>query len=137
MATKKTTKTVNQFIEVAESPSAFELKAQALRSLQDEVKLEANNRLEYIKQQIFALTDEAKRIESLSGVSVKMPTSPTDAKEANEAVSNLVSEAYKLIQQAEGIADAWELSFSFNLAYGMGGYYSGADEEWNSSSANC
>lgn len=54
---------------------------------------------------------------------------------ANEIISLKINEAEKLIGQCEELADKNSLEFSWNLAYGMGGWYSSG--EWMSSSADC
>lgn len=54
---------------------------------------------------------------------------------------NLMAEAKaKLINafsEAEAVADKYELSFSIDPAYGMGGTYDGEDGEWCPSSQSC
>jgi hypothetical protein len=57
--------------------------------------------------------------------------------QANEAIANYINEAYKLVNEAQKIARDFELSFDWDLAYGMGGYYDGRDESWNPSSESC
>lgn len=51
------------------------------------------------------------------------------SEQASKEISRLVSEAYAAIAQAEAIADAHELNFDFDLAYGMGGTYIGDKEQ--------
>jgi hypothetical protein len=67
------------------------------------------------------------------------------AQEANNEIARLCNEAYKLINQAEKLADEHKLSFDFGVAYGLGGTYIGDEEErseycndgWYSSSSSC
>lgn len=55
-----------------------------------------------------------------------------------EEIKKLKEQAYALLKEAAEIADKHELSFTFSLGYGMGGYYDGRDEKrWVSSSENC
>lgn len=49
-------------------------------------------------------------------------------KEGLEKISELTKQAYALIAEAEKIADATGAEFSFDLAYGMGGWYRGQPE---------
>lgn len=55
-------------------------------------------------------------------------------KQANEKITSLIQDAYASLNEAESIADKWGLSFSFEVTYGMGGYYTGKVEErwWES-----
>lgn len=55
--------------------------------------------------------------------------------QASAEISKLVDQAYANLRKAEEIADKFDLSFSFDVEYGMGGYYE--DGEWTSSSSNC
>lgn len=65
--------------------------------------------------------------------------------EALKQINIHLDAAYACIKEAEKIADEAGVSFSFDLAYGMGGYYTPpklADEDygevgWNSSSSRC
>lgn len=70
----------------------------------------------------------------------------TNKKEAVEAISILINEAYSALHHAEVIADKWNTLFYFEPAYGMGGSYTPDHEdawnessrgEWVSSSSNC
>lgn len=54
--------------------------------------------------------------------------------EANKLIAEKVSQAYALIRECEHIADEACIDFSFDLAYGMGGYYQPDHEDWESSS---
>lgn len=49
------------------------------------------------------------------------------AEEASKILDQVVSDAMKLIRHAEKIATKFELEFSLNVAYGMGGYFCGFD----------
>lgn len=53
------------------------------------------------------------------------------SKTPKERISTLTSLAYAAIAEAEVIAQEHSLSFSFDLAYGMGGTYG---EPWDASS---
>ena len=57
--------------------------------------------------------------------------------EAIEQISKLVNEAFEAISQAEGIACEHNVGFSFDLTYGMGGYFDGETGDWNPSSLSC
>jgi len=64
--------------------------------------------------------------------------------EANAKLTALVEAAYAAVREAEAFADEHKLGFSFDLSYGMGGYYNGDPEEgyggetgWNASSMSC
>jgi len=66
-------------------------------------------------------------------------------KEANEKIADLIKKAYDLIAEAEVVAEEAGTGFSFELAYGMGGWYtskkqkredagvSDDDEDWEPS----
>ena len=56
-------------------------------------------------------------------------------KNPRQQIDDLVKEAHKKIQEAEKIADEHQETFSFDLAYGMGGTYfpEGWDDSWDSS----
>jgi hypothetical protein len=56
-----------------------------------------------------------------------------DKKEATAEIAELVKQAYAKIHAAEAIADKYGVKFSFDLAYGMGGWYRPNHEDWNSS----
>lgn len=58
-------------------------------------------------------------------------------KEANEVIAKKVAQIEKLISECEGIAKDAKVTFSIDLAYGMGGYYDGEDGEWHPSSTSC
>lgn len=51
----------------------------------------------------------------------------TSAEEASKYLDQVVSEAMKMVRHAEKVATKFELEFSFNVAYGMGGYFCGFD----------
>ena len=54
-------------------------------------------------------------------------------KEANTKIAEHINTAYAEISAAEKIADEYGLEFSWDLAYGMGGWYTGKNahkEEW-------
>jgi hypothetical protein len=60
-----------------------------------------------------------------------------NTKEANEAISKLVSQAHMAITAAEKIANDNDLTFSFDVSYGMGGNFHpksefkpGGEMEW-------
>ena len=64
--------------------------------------------------------------------------------EANKKLSELVAAAYAAVREAEAFADEHQLGFSFDISYGMGGYYTGATERadpyedgWSASSNSC
>lgn len=61
----------------------------------------------------------------------------TDKLTSKEQINQLLDEAYAAIASAESIADENDLGFSWELAYGMGGYYDGEEGEWHSSSSSC
>jgi hypothetical protein len=50
-------------------------------------------------------------------------------KEANAKISKLIAQAEALISEAEAIADETGASFSFSVAYGMGGSYQGRGDK--------
>lgn len=56
---------------------------------------------------------------------------------AEKAIDELVSRAYKLIREAEELAVASGESFEFSIEYGMGGTFDPDTREWNSSSSMC
>lgn len=78
-----------------------------------------------------------------SGIRLAVKTEKTmeftqeEIKEANAQIAKLVAEAYAALETAEAVADKYNLVFDFDPAYGMGGYYDGADGEWNPSSQGC
>ena len=59
--------------------------------------------------------------------------------EAVKALAEKVAEFEKALREAEEIADAHNLTFYIEPAYGMGGAYEGGEEGqgWNTSSKNC
>lgn len=74
----------------------------------------------------------------------------TDKREITKQIDALLTQAQKLVWEAESLADEHDLSFSMNLGgYGMGGSYSPIQEGdtdewgdpvesgWNASSQNC
>jgi hypothetical protein len=70
-------------------------------------------------------------------------TKKMSKQEASAAIAELVQQAYGFINAAEKIADEHELSFSFDIAYGMGGTYDPTYEQeysegnWHPSSQSC
>lgn len=52
-----------------------------------------------------------------------------------EQINALVKQAEELISQAEHIADEHGESFDWDIAYGMGGWYSSG--QWKASSESC
>ena len=60
-----------------------------------------------------------------------------EKQEAEKQIEVLVKEAHEKIDEAERLADKYELSFDWDLSYGMGGSYDGEEGEWRSSSSNC
>lgn len=60
-----------------------------------------------------------------------------ERQEAVKQISELTQQAYELIRQAQVIANEAEVDFCFDVAYGMGGTYSGEDGEWYPSSQGC
>lgn len=59
----------------------------------------------------------------------------TTKKEAAVEMATKVELAMALIKEAEALADEHGLDFSINVAYGMGGWYTGKrnQEDWDSS----
>lgn len=57
--------------------------------------------------------------------------------EAQAELSRLVREAELALALAESFATANDLSFSFEPAYGMGGYFDGEEGDWHASSQSC
>lgn len=55
--------------------------------------------------------------------------------QANNLLSEKLSQAQALISECETLADQYELDFSVDLAYGMGGTYE--EGEWHPSSQSC
>jgi hypothetical protein len=55
--------------------------------------------------------------------------------EATILMAEKVSAAYALIAEAEKIATEHSLSFSWEIAYGMGGWFESG--EWRASSQSC
>lgn len=51
--------------------------------------------------------------------------------DAEKLMHEKVSEAYAALAEAEALADAHKLSFSFSPCYGMGGRYYGDPEDYN------
>jgi hypothetical protein len=58
-------------------------------------------------------------------------------KEAIAALADIKSQISALVAEGEELATKYDLSFSLDIAYGMGGYYDTDDQEWCSSSQNC
>jgi len=67
---------------------------------------------------------------------------------AAKKISDNIEEAYRLIKEAEALADKHKLFFSFSVAYGMGGDYHGDTADrysdwddnpggWSPSSQSC
>ena len=56
-------------------------------------------------------------------------------KEASTEIATKVKLALALVKEAEALADEHGLEFSVNIAYGMGGWYTGkgSREDWDSS----
>lgn len=74
----------------------------------------------------------------------------TPEEKAKEDISKKIAEAYKLVREAEALATTHKLSFSWDLAYGMGGTFHGDPEDrydrygeneaeagWSASSQGC
>jgi hypothetical protein len=69
----------------------------------------------------------------------------TKEEEASKLIAEKIAQAEALIKECEKLGKENDVSFSWNLAYGMGGYYgpawgSSSEEEewaWNSSSESC
>lgn len=57
--------------------------------------------------------------------------------EAGNIMSKLSDEIDSAIDKATSFADRYNLDFSLNPAYGMGGTYDGEDGEWHPSSQSC
>lgn len=49
--------------------------------------------------------------------------------EANAKISEHLAAAYASINAAEALAIEHDLTFNFEIAYGMGGYFKGADAD--------
>lgn len=72
---------------------------------------------------------------------------PAPSKNQIEKLKSLVDDAYAAVRKAEEYATETGQSFSFNIAYGMGGYFTPSTSEdynesyseagWSSSSSNC
>ena len=60
-----------------------------------------------------------------------------EKQEAEKQIETLLKEAHEKIDEAKKLADKYELSFDWDLSYGMGGSYDGEEGEWRSSSSNC
>jgi hypothetical protein len=71
-------------------------------------------------------------------------------KEANKLISDKLEQVYALIKECEKIADENQVSFNFQVEYGMGGYYypkekdeegnwkeSSSEVGWHASSQDC
>ncbi len=55
----------------------------------------------------------------------------SSSEKAQKEIQRLLSEARTLVRQAEELAKENKLSFSFSIAYGMGGTFTGdPDEDW-------
>jgi predicted nuclease with TOPRIM domain len=63
--------------------------------------------------------------------------SEKEKQEAEKQIEVLLKEAYEKLDEAKRLADKHELSFDWDLSYGMGGSYDGEDGQWRSSSSNC
>lgn len=57
--------------------------------------------------------------------------------QAVKKIAALVKQAEEKINEATKIADSHDVGFSWELAYGMGGYYDPEEKEWVSSSNDC
>lgn len=57
--------------------------------------------------------------------------------EAKAKIDACLKEIYALVAECEGLANAHDLGFSLDVAYGMGGWYSGENAEWCASSESC
>lgn len=67
----------------------------------------------------------------------KMATyTPEEIRQARENITELVEQAYEKIGEAEKLASKYNVGFSFNVEYGMGGYYDPTDG-WQASSNSC
>jgi len=60
-----------------------------------------------------------------------------EKQEAEVKIESLIKEAYEKLDEAKSLADKYELSFDWDLSYGMGGSYNGEEGQWRSSSDNC
>lgn len=60
-----------------------------------------------------------------------------DKQQVVKEISGKIEQAQKLVRECEVLADKHDLSFDWDFAYGMGGYYSGTNGEWNASSESC
>lgn len=66
----------------------------------------------------------------------QQPATPKiSQQEANQKLSDLVTEIYAKIAEAQKFADENGLSFGLEVEYGMGGYYE--EGEWHPSSQSC
>jgi hypothetical protein len=70
-------------------------------------------------------------------VSVTIKENVMDKQQATKKISDKLEQAHKLIRECETLADAHDISFDWDISYGMGGYYSGTNGEWNASSESC
>ena len=60
-----------------------------------------------------------------------------DVKKASQKISELVAGAYDSLSEAQELADEYGLMFSFEPAYGMGGWYTGkGNPDWSESDAD-
>ena len=57
--------------------------------------------------------------------------------EASQQISDRMVQIRALFKECEDLAVSGNVSFSFDLAYGMGGYYNPQEARWVSSSEGC
>ncbi|ADG59978.1 hypothetical protein Acj9p078 [Acinetobacter phage Acj9] len=60
-----------------------------------------------------------------------------DIHNANNEIQAALTQARELISNAESLANRHDLTFDFDIAYGMGGEYDGKKGEWYPSSQSC
>lgn len=58
-----------------------------------------------------------------------------EMRNARQKIADYIIEAERSVQEAEFVADKFGIGFSWDLAYGMGGWYESGS--WYSSSQDC
>jgi hypothetical protein len=91
-------------------------------------RVNANTVAEAMKQ----MSELHSDVEEAESMTVTLVVS---RQQAIERISNLTKEARGLIAEACKIADEADVDFSWDLEYGMGGWYSSG--EWHASSQSC
>lgn len=62
---------------------------------------------------------------------------PTTREEAASVIEQMKSEIDTRLEVCTEIANKFDIGFSMNIAYGMGGYYDPDEKEWCPSSSSC